>query len=109
MNKDALAKVHRYLTALGPQSHPSYAGQSAMFHSQNAKMAEACRDSLAQCLDNGWPTPWSLQLLEKVHRAMATTDPVELETSLLQVAATAVAWMDDLNKEKGADGTTETG
>lgn len=51
----------------------------------------------------GKPGIWSKILLEEVFEAMSETDPILLEDELVQVAAVAVAWLEDLQQRRQTD------
>lgn len=65
--------------------HPFYRMHADEYRRQNdAKVA------------NGGEPPWSKVLLEEVYEALAEDDTDKLERELIQVAAVAVAWLEDL-------------
>jgi len=46
---------------------------------------------------------WDGVLLEEVYEGLAETDPVKLRAELVQIAAVAVAWVEDLDRKRDAE------
>jgi len=53
-------------------------------------------------VQRGEPATWEMILLEEVWEALAETDPVKLRAELIQVAAVAVAWVEDIDSRHEA-------
>lgn len=50
---------------------------------------------------------WRHILLEEVYEALAETDPQQLRTELIQVAAVAVAWVEAIDRRGAGEGTAD--
>ena len=75
----------------GKQSHPD--GTGGKYAQEGAETAKAVTDRAAK---DGTLT-WNHILTEEVLEALAETDPVKLRKELIQVAAVAVAWVEDID------------
>lgn len=66
------------------------------------RLADRCRDTCDTLeATNGRGAPWEAVLAEEVAEAMAeTTDLDALRRELVQVAAVAVAWIEDLDTQR---------
>lgn len=82
----------RQFTKWGPQHHPD--GTEDTFRSR--KLRDDARAYCDQLAVVGRVT-WSSILLEETFEAMAEVDVTKLREELVQVAAVAVAWVEDLD------------
>lgn len=46
---------------------------------------------------------WSLILLEEVYEALAESDPAKLRAELIQVAAVAASWIENIDRRSSSD------
>lgn len=87
---DVKRERERQVRKWGPQQHPDGTGGIRF---------KALRDVYTRINDgreaDAEPAVWSDILLEEVYEALSETDPVKLMTELTQVAAVAVAWVED--------------
>lgn len=75
----------------GPQRHPD--GTGSAFDVEHAEqLKKLCDDQ-----DALGTTTWRGILHEEVFEAFAETDPVRLREELVQVAAVALAWLEDID------------
>lgn len=73
----------------GQQHHPPHRGSVQMYRAK----ADAYKNV-------GNNDAWDFILLEEVYEALAETDPDLMQEELIQVAAVAVAWAEDIEREK---------
>jgi hypothetical protein len=76
----------------GVQSHPD--GTDCSVYGPKAARLK----SLCNFLDQQGVVDWATILQEEVMEALAETDPQRLHDELIQVAAVAVAWCEDLQR-----------
>lgn len=76
----------------GPQNHPDGTG-GPLTRSDANQARRACQQAAA---DNA--TTWAHILTEEVCEALAETDPSQLRTELVQIAAVAVAWIQAIDR-----------
>lgn len=82
----------RQIDKWGPQSHPDGTGGPRLMRaSEFARIL--CEAAFAD--DKG---TWAHILTEEFFEAMAEADPEKLRTELIQVAAVAVAWVEDIDR-----------
>lgn len=82
----------------GEQNHPDGTGSDRRPLRLNFKLlAEMFRDRCEQNFANG-EGAWSDILTEEFFEAMAEDDPVKLRAELIQVAAVAVSWVEDIDR-----------
>lgn len=82
----------RQIAKWGEQHHPDDTGGWAL--NVRAKDARRACQAAAQHVEGG--PGWRLILDEEVAEALAETDRVKLRDELIQVAAVAVAWVEDI-------------
>lgn len=90
----------------GDQHHPfvQNRGQRVAWH----RRADVCKAVYAGLTRRGVNPPWSLILSEEVAEAFAETDPQKLREEMIQVAAVAVAIIEDIDsRAEGAAGGVE--
>ncbi|MEU6038567.1 nucleoside triphosphate pyrophosphohydrolase [Actinomadura sp. NPDC047616] len=68
---------------------------------QYAEAAERAKRECAEAWTRGELT-WRHVLTEEFYEALAESDPAELRTELIQTAAVAVKWVQDLDRRHGA-------
>lgn len=82
----------RQIEKWGPQRHPDGTGRMGF---------RVNREHYTQRNDeretSGAPAVWADILLEEVFEALAETDPAKLAIELVQVAAVAAAWVEDID------------
>lgn len=91
--KERLRQHHTW----GVRHHPD--GTGAAF----AQVAEAARSECQRLAAKGEAT-WQHVLREEVYEAFAETDPAKLRKELVEVAAVAIAWIEDIDTREGAGG-----
>jgi hypothetical protein len=79
----------RQIAKWGPQTHPDGTGQK---YAWEAEVAKQFADQHAQYGDLSWADI----LKEEFYEALAESDTDRLTEELIQVAAVAVAWLEDL-------------
>lgn len=79
----------------GPQNYPDGTGIST----QDRDMAASHKRKVDDAASNGTLT-WRLILLEEVAEAFAENDPAKLRAELVQVAAVATAWIEDIDRRR---------
>lgn len=83
----------------GPkQSHPNHTGSALRMTGGRSNHESMIR---FQHFNNMYQNPyWSTILAEEFYEAMNETDPVKLRKELVQVAAVAVSWIEDLDRKR---------
>lgn len=76
----------------GEQNHPDGTGSP-----DQAKLAELARTWCEDTFGAGYGT-WADVLAEEVAEALAESDPARLRAELVQVAATAVCWIEAIDR-----------
>ncbi len=76
----------------GPQSHPDGTANDQFHRAMRDRAIAACNKAAA----DGKVT-WRDILTEESHEAYAETDLVRLRSELIQVAAVATAWIEDID------------
>ena len=90
---DVLDERVRQNEKWGPQSHPN--GTGGVSYVVMAKYGkELCARAFAAGLGD-----WRHILFEEVYEAFAEEDVKALRTELIQVAAVAVAWVEDIDRK----------
>lgn len=84
----------RQFTKWGPQHHPDGTG-----HPSAAFQRDLARAQCDRAAEQGRVT-WALILHEEFMEAMAETDPAALRKELVQVAAVATAWAEDIDSRE---------
>lgn len=113
--REVLNDVHderdRQLAQWGEQNHPDHmpadypVGDTPNYErtAQHWKSVNAAR--VAWMNERGVPTDrnaaWDGILLEEVYEALAETDPAKMRAELVQVAATATAWVESIDRRCG--------
>lgn len=95
VSDERVRQVHRW----GVQSLPSGAGRNGHRDADTAAMFRKVADRAAADGDLAWRDV----LNEEVAEAYVETDPARLRSELVQVAAVAVAWIEDIDRT-GATG-----
>jgi hypothetical protein len=90
--EDIRAERSRQIDKFGWQSLPN--GTSADYEHSVAKVKELCEKQ-----HNDGTLEWLTVLTEEFLEAAAETDPVKLRAELIQVAAVAAAWVQDLDNK----------
>lgn len=80
----------RQLDKWGPQYHPDGTGSLADKYKRAVYTEINDRRAVSESAQ------WREVLLEEVYEALSETDPEKLATELTQVAAVAVAWVEDI-------------
>lgn len=91
---DVENEQYRQYELFGVQHHPD--GTSAAY----TVPRDAARDTCDWATHEGRLT-WRHILKEEVMEAFAETDPGELRTELVQVAAVALSWVNDIDSREG--------
>lgn len=91
---DVEDEQYRQIAKWGVQHHPD--GTSAAY----AVPRDAARNTCDRATHEGRLT-WRHILKEEVMEAFAETDPGELRTELVQVAAVALSWVNDIDSREG--------
>lgn len=91
----------------GEQHHPDVIGPGEAVTAAYKGMADAYRVINDGATQVPGATNWANILLEEVYEALAEAgaDPATLRAELVQVAAVAVAWIEDIDS-RGAHGVT---
>lgn len=91
----------RQIQKWGPQHHPD--GTGALGYAAHAGFYKSWNDTAEAA---GIEAVWSDILLEELFEALAEKDQALLRAELVQVAAVAVAWIEDIDGRSGgsADG-----
>ena len=89
--QDILAERVAQLTKWGVQHHPDGTG-GPVFAAESNEMRARC-----QYLADHGGTHWRAILLEEIYEAFAEDNPDLLRAELVQVAAVAVAWIEDID------------
>lgn len=92
------AERERQLDKWGPQHHPDgtpAAGDQWAADFMRDKARERCKQAAAE-----GRVDWNYILTEEFMEARAETDPEALTKELIQVAAVAVAWAEDIRSRK---------
>lgn len=82
----------RQLDKWGEQHHPDGTGWGSYM-----ALAEDYKYINDETVAQGGDPDWSEILLEEVYEALSETDREKLREELIQVAAVAVAWVEDLD------------
>jgi hypothetical protein len=91
VDRDVIAERWNQLRKWGVQHHPDGTGKAG---------AEKVRDDIRWLVDEKFKAgegTWLDILTEEFYEAAAETDPALLRAELVQVAAVAVAWVEDLD------------
>lgn len=113
---DVMKERNRQDEKWGEQHHPDGTGPGAtLFGRTFSGMARDLKAINDERASHGveWDTRagrlvpsvplWSLILLEEVYEALESDDPAHLREELVQVAAVAVNWIEDIDSREGAD------
>lgn len=87
---NALDEQDRQIEKFGVQSHPD--GTGDLYRA----LANILRDTCDKATQDGGLT-WNLILAEEVYEALAESDPAALRAELVQVAAVALSWINDID------------
>lgn len=89
--KDVIDERSRQIVKWGIQSHPDGTGNET-----NKTFAEGARALNKHAVEHNYLT-WAYILEEEFWEATAESDPKRLREELIQVAAVAIAWVEDLD------------
>lgn len=92
---DIVRERLRQLDKWGPQEHPDGTGEHL------AQFADKMRAAADRAAAEGKIT-WRDILAEETFEAFAESDPARLRSELVQVAAVAVAWIEDIDNREFA-------
>jgi hypothetical protein len=93
---DVIPERWRQLKKWGIQTHPD--GTSEVFYAELANEAKRLCDQAS----SGGVLTWADILREEVYEALAEEHPENLRAELVQVAAVAVAWVEDIDRREFA-------
>lgn len=96
---DVMSERLRQIQKWGRQSLVSWTGpeRNCANLGKNADIA-----TRIQTFNDTYGQPyWSHVLLEEVYEALSETDPEKLREELVQVAAVAVSWCEDIDQQNG--------
>jgi hypothetical protein len=86
-------QLHRQIEKWGLQSHPDGTAENIVSRATSDNSRKRC-DQAAE----GGTVTWRHILTEEVDEAYAESDPVKLRKELIQVAAVALAWVEDIDR-----------
>lgn len=88
---DVAAERRRQDAKWGPQSHRDGTGYA--YEGDRTRFRQACELAFGEGVGT-----WVDILLEEVYEALAETDLEKLRTELVQTAAVAAAWVEDIDR-----------